>query len=101
MGIGKMKKCIARNKLSSNYSNVLMLIPHCLYLQFGHQVDKFGLNLIFHITNKPRNNGGIFVTNTRIITKLQQQFTKINIEKNLDRAMDIQGSGEQFLSDIR
>jgi hypothetical protein len=56
------------------------------------------LNPIFHVTNKPGNDGGIFVTNTGIMTKLGQKF---KIGKNLDKTMDIQGSGEQFLSDIR
>ena len=35
------------------------------------------------------------------MTKSQQQFTKVKIGKNLDIKMDVQGSGEQFLSDIR
>jgi hypothetical protein len=59
------------------------------------------LNPIFHVTNKPGNDGGIFVTSTGIMTESRQQFTRVKTGKNLDRSMNVQGSGEQFLSDIR
>jgi len=59
------------------------------------------LNPIFRVTNKPGNDGGIFVTNTGIVTKSGQQFTRVEIGKNSDRTRDVQGSGGRFLSDNR
>jgi hypothetical protein len=58
------------------------------------------LNPIFCITNKPRNDGSIFDINTGIMTKSGQPFTAVKIRKELDKKTDVQGSGEQFLSDI-